>query len=106
MSEWGFKNNDPIRGVWPKNEDGSFVAPALAAHTSGNELECGMIRSLLDSFNIPTIIEYPNDGVVGSIILGYAGGGIDIFVPETMLEDAKNVLDAENAEALEENQTN
>ena len=100
LSDWDM-NKSALRGVWPKNEQGEFIAPALLTHTAGNELESQLVRSLMESFNIPTVCEYPNDGVVGNIILGHAGGGVDIFVPETMLEDAKNILNADNAEALE-----
>jgi ABC-type Na+ efflux pump permease subunit len=31
----------------------------------------------------------------GKLIIGHAGGGVDIFVPETLLEDAKDILSAE-----------
>lgn len=98
--EWGL-DASALRGAWPRDENGDFVEPALLTHTAGNELESQLVRSLMESFNIPTLCQYPNDGVVGSIILGHAGGGVDIFVPATMLEDAKNILNADNAEALE-----
>ena len=89
-------NNEAVRGLWPKDEKGESVAPALLTHTSGNELDIELVRSMMASFNIPTVCQYPNDGVLGTIILGHAGGGADIFVPETLLEDAKNILNTEN----------
>ena len=58
--------------------------------------------SMLDAYGIPYILEYPNNGDFGIVIMGHAGGGVDIFVPETMLEDAQNIF---NSEIIAEEQT-
>ena len=51
-----------------------------------------MIRSMLDSYGIPSIRRLPGDGAFGELILGMSGNGIDIFVPETQLADAQELV--------------
>ena len=55
--------------------------------------------SLLEAYGIPTVCEYPNNGLFGKLILGYPAAGLDIFVPETLLGEARDIL---SAEVLEE----
>ena len=61
-----------------------------------NALDIGLTQSLLTSFGIPMVFRFPNNGELGSVILGHAGGGTDVYVPETLLEDAKNIINTEN----------
>ena len=37
----------------------------------------------------------PGDGSFGEVFLGSSGFGVDIYVPETMLEDAQNIVSAD-----------
>ena len=92
MSEWGIKKWDNIGEGWPKDEKGESVAPAFFEHVAGSQLDVDMELNLLRAYGIPTVLQYPNDGDLGRVIIGFAGGGVDVFVPETMLEDARNVL--------------
>lgn len=91
MSEWAFgkmKNYD----IWPKTETGEPVRPAFLQHVLGSQLDTEMVINLLEAFGIPTVCQYPNNGEFGKLILGFSGTGMDIFVPETRLEDAQNIL--------------
>jgi hypothetical protein len=83
---------------WPKKEDGEPVRPVFLEHISGNAIDSEITLGLLEAYGIPTVCRYPNDGEFGKIILGNAAGGIDVFVPETMLEDARNILSADICE--------
>ena len=58
---------------WPKDEQGNFVEAAY----------------------IPYVKKYPHYGGFGNLMLGISAEGVDIFVPATMLEDAKNILEGE-----------
>jgi hypothetical protein len=100
MALFGFerKRKKKLKETWPKNEDGTQVAPAFLTHTGGAPLDAELVLNLLQAYGIPTLCQYPNDGSFGQIMVGVAGGGVDIFVPETMLEDAKNLLNADIAE--------
>ena len=95
MKDWSFSRANGVLGEWPTDEKGEPVAPAFLKHGSGNRLELDMERNMLCSFGIPTVCSYPNNGEFGNVVLGFAGGGADIFVPVTMLEDAKNIINGE-----------
>lgn len=106
MADWGFSKKKKITDIWPKKEDGEMVAPVFLMHAGGNPLDTEITLSLLDAYGIPAVCQYPNDGEFGNLIIGYAAGGVDIFVPETLLEEAKGLLSAEVVEedASEENE--
>lgn len=93
MNNWGFSKKSHEN--WPLDEYGNQVKPAFLKHTGGSPMDIDVEVSLLRAYNIPVIFEYPNDGEFGKLIIGHAGGGVDIYVPEAMLEDAKNILNGE-----------
>ena len=80
---------------WPKDENGETVAPAYLKHIHGGPLDMELTLNLLEAYGIPHVCEYPNNGLFGKLILGHPPGGMEVYVPETMLEDAQNVLDAD-----------
>jgi hypothetical protein len=95
MADWAFGKKKKIMDIWPKKENGDMITPAFLMHAGGNPMDTEITISLLDAYGIPAVCTYPNDGEFGKLIIGYAGGGVDIFVPETMLEDAQNILNAD-----------
>jgi len=90
--EWSFKK--PEGPHWPKDENGEPVAPAYLKHISGGPLDLEVAVNLLEAYGIPHVSEYPNNGQFGKLIFGHPPSGMEIFVPETMLEDAQNILSA------------
>ncbi len=92
MSEWGFTRNSNVTGEWPTTGEGKPVKPAFLQHTLGGQLEAEMTISLLEAYGVATLCEYPNNGDFGKVIMGISGTGVDIYVPETQLEDARNIL--------------
>ena len=90
MDNWGFSKKKHEN--WPVDENGNPIAPTYLKHLGGSPADIEVEVSLLQAYNIPVILEYPNDGEFGKIMLGHAGGGVDVYVPETMLEDAQNVF--------------
>lgn len=63
----------------------------------GDELTINM----LEAYGIPCLKIYPGDGDFGRLVLGMSGQGTDVFVPQSLLEDAKALLSGE-AEIPEE----
>jgi len=91
----------PDKGpAWPTDENGARVAPAFLEHVAG-KLETEMAVSLLRAFGIPTVCEYPNNGDFAKVIMGYAPAGTDIYVPETLLDDAKNIISSDMSGEVE-----
>ncbi len=80
---------------WPKDENGDPVAPKLLIHISSLDMADTMIVSMLESFGIPALVSHPGDGDFGKLVLGMSGTGSCIYVPETMYEQAKELMEAE-----------
>lgn len=104
--EWSFKYTSGVVGTWPREPDGQPEEPVFLERVFGNETELVMTRNMLWACGVPSVGRYPSDGVLGKVILGQSGFGMDIFVPKGMLEDAKNIISSTNNDIIneEENQ--
>lgn len=89
---------------WPKDENGEPLPPVFLTHIYGGPLDTELTLNLLEAYEIPYICEYPNDGLLGKMIMGRPQGGIEVYVPELMLEDAQNVLNADAFDDSEEDE--
>ena len=94
------KNASP----WPNDEKGEAVPPAYLTHIHGKPLNMELSLNLLTAYGIPYVCEYPNNGLFGQLIMGFPPGGMEVYVPETMLEDAQNLLNAEICDEEEEDE--
>lgn len=83
---------------WPNDENGKPVSPVFLTHVHGGPLDMELTLNLLQAYGIPYTCEYPNNGLFGQLIMGYPPGGMEVYVPETMLEDAQNILSADVVE--------
>ena len=45
--------------------------------------------NMLEAYGIPCLRIYPGDGSFGRVVLGMSGFGTDIYVPESLVEDAR-----------------
>ena len=102
MGLWGFRKHDRISERWPKRENGDPVPPVFFQHVAGTSLDVEMVINLLEAYGLPVIKKYSNDGEFGELMVGFAGAGIDLMVPETMLEDAQNIVSGDIVEEPEE----
>lgn len=91
-----------VYGDWPKTPEGDFVKPAFLLKLRDRDGDLDIIRGMLESFGIPNVVRYPRDGEFGNVIMGTAAFGAEILVPETVLEEAKNLLHSEIIESEEE----
>ncbi len=87
---WG-KTELDLPERWPKRSDGAPEAPALLAHLMEWNCEAGLTEQLLRAYDIPVLTARGNLGSLGTIVLGFSGEGVDLYVPESMLEDARNL---------------
>ena len=85
---------------WPLDAKGEPVAPAFLVHCKSNDLEDALIVNMLSAYGIPALCIHPGDGSFGRVVLGMSGTGSNILVPETLLEDAKALMEAENDDEL------
>ena len=86
---------------WPKDENGEYVAAAFLTTCSQLDMGDAIVTGMLVSLDIPYVKKFPHYGGFGNLMLGVSAEGLDIFVPETMLEDARNILEGESEDEEE-----
>lgn len=90
---WGVRESaGRLLEEWPLGDDGQPVAPAFLVHAAGTDMSDEVLAGKLSAYGIPVIKEYPQDGAFGKIVLGISGNGTDLYVPGSMLEDAKALI--------------
>lgn len=89
--EWGQAPRDLLE-LWPKGTDGTPEKPVLLTTAIEAGSEADMTVSMLRAYGIPVLRHYARDGTLGKVVLGFSGYGADLYVPESMLEDAKNLI--------------
>lgn len=95
MSDWGMHEYNKAYDAWPKDGQGKTVKPAFLTHCSPLDMDAQMVQSMLEAYGVPSVRCLPGDGQFGELILGMSGSGVDILVPETMLDEAKQLLEGE-----------
>ena len=82
---------------WPRDESGEFVAPKFLAWRQCVDLADEFLVNMLEAYGIPVLRQYAGDGSFGKVVLGMSGTGAELFVPETLYETAKELMEAEIA---------
>lgn len=95
MKNWGMKKPVGLADRWPKTPEGAFEAPRLLQTVCGSRAELEITVNMLEAYGIPVLCTGIGNGDFGKIILGYAASGSALYVPESCLEDAENLLKAE-----------
>lgn len=85
---------------WPREADGAPVRAVLLERRSETDMDAALLVNLLEAYGVPCLVNYPGAGQFGKVVLGMSGYGADIYVPETMLDEAA-ALAAGGAEILE-----
>lgn len=86
---------------WPSKENGEPVEPAYLVHCRSNDMEDIMVVTMLEAYGIPALRVYPGDGSFGAVVLGMSGTGADIYVPETLADDARALMEADIDDELQ-----
>ena len=87
----------------PTDDAGEPEPPVYLCHCKGLDMDEALLVSRMESYGIPVLRQYPNNGAFGKLILGLSGSGVDIFVPASLWADACELL-REPEEEREENQ--
>ena len=80
---------------WPLDENGEREKAVLLTHTLDEKAEAELLISMLAAYEIPAFPYYDKEGATGRVISGFSGFGADIYVPQSMLEDAKSIMQAQ-----------
>ena len=78
---------------WPKDAEGQMEQAERLALQSELDSMADITISMLESFGIPAF----KVGTQGKVLLGFAGLGVEIYVPASRLEEAQMLLAARAA---------
>jgi hypothetical protein len=79
---FSFKKEKPL--PWDTDADGELVTPALLKHTVYDDMDVEITLNLLTAYGIPSDKKWTRKT-----------HGVDIYVPETRLDEARELLAAE-----------
>jgi len=88
---WGREPRD-LMEHWPRQADGTPEEPVFLTDVMEADSEADLLISLLRSYDIPVMKRYERDGTLGRVVLGFSGYGARLYVPQSMLEDAQNLI--------------
>jgi hypothetical protein len=88
---WGTTPRD-IAELWPKSEDGAPEKAVFLVDTFEADSQADLTVEMLRAYGIPAVRRYAKDGTLGKVVLGFSGYGVALYVPESMLEDARALL--------------
>ena len=80
---------------WPRDAQGEIVAPKFLKHCTSVDMEDTLLVNMPGSYGVPAVVLHPGDGNFGKVVIGMSGTGSSIFVPETMYDLAKELMEAE-----------
>ena len=86
---------------WPHDRNGEPVPPKFLTHCTSRDAGDVMLVNFLQSYGIPAAVLHPGDGSFGKVVLGISGTGSSIYVPETMYEQAKDLMEAKPDDDLQ-----
>ena len=92
--DWGRAPGKQLSDRWPKTAQGEPEMPALLCNCKSLDLGDELRINMLEAYGIPCLKIYPGDGRFGKLILGMSGQGVDIYVPQSLLEDARALCEA------------
>lgn len=89
---------------WPLEENGEKVKAVLLKETFDSPAESDMMISMLAAYGIPCFKYYEKEGGAGKVINGFSGYGASLYVPQSRLEEAQELLQAQPVEDEETEQ--
>ena len=101
FGEFGRSVPGKLYKQWPRDAQGEIVPPKFLTNCSSRDVEDEMLVNFLKSYGIPAVVLYPGDGAFGKLVLGTSGTGSSIYVPETMYDEAKELMEAEPDDELQ-----
>jgi len=86
--------------AWPRSAEGSPEEPVMLTHCSCVDMEDEITAGILEAYGIPCLRLLPGDGSFGKVLMGMSGAGVDIYVPESLYEEACQLLKGEPEDVL------
>ena len=83
---------------WPVDANGEREKAVLLKSTFDSLADAEMMISYLAAYGVPCFPHYAHEGGAGRVINGFSGYGADLYVPESRLEEARELLEAQPVE--------
>ena len=93
MDFWATADHD-LMERWPKNADGTPEQAMKLALQSELGSMADITLSMLEGFGIPAF----KNGSLGKVLCGFAGQGVELYVPASRLEEARELLNHPDTE--------
>ena len=93
--EWGRGSLGDLSQRWPRDPSDQPEEPVFLCTCKNIDLSDELLVNMLEAYGIPCLRRYPGDGSFGKLILGISGQGVDIFVPKSLYNDAKELCEGE-----------
>ena len=98
--KWGEFMDGALLDRWPRTPEGEPEQPAFLCTRTSVDLSDQLLVNMLQAYEIPSLRMERGNGNLGRLYLGISGYGTDIYVPESLLNDAKQLCEEENNEEL------
>ena len=83
---------------WPLEENGQREKAVLLKEMFDSPADADLLISYLAAYGIPCFKYYDKDGGAGKVINGFSGYGVSLYVPESRLSEATELLKAQPLE--------
>ena len=98
--KWGEYMDGSLLEQWPRTAEGEAEEPAFLCSRSSSDLSDRILVNMLAAYGIPSLMMERGNGNLGRLYLGISGYGTDIYVPTSLLHDAKLLCEEEQNEEL------
>ncbi len=98
--KWGEYMDGALLDQWPRTEEDLPENPAFLCTRSSVDLSDKLLVNMLQAYGIPSLCMERGNGNLGRVYLGISGYGVDIYVPQSLLNDARQLCEEENHEEL------
>ena len=98
--KWGKFMDGELLEDWPKDDSGEPEEPAYLCQRKSTDLSDQLTVNMLQAYGIPSLCMERGNGNLGRLVLGISGYGVDIYVPASLLADARTLIEEENHEEL------
>lgn len=91
---WGSASESraQLDALWPRDASGQREQAVFLANVPDFNNEADLAINMLIAYGIPAFKSYNNEGGLGKLIIGTSAYGAMLYVPQSMLEDAKELL--------------
>lgn len=92
-TSWNLSFGEGLIKKWPHDASGQPEQPVFLTHCTSVNMEDRILINMLDAYGIPAVKYYPQNGCFGKVVLGISAEGSDIYVPASVFEDAKALME-------------